>query len=213
MARCNGRDHKWNCTCGFGGARGAKPLPEQLRELFVPKIPRRYTKPNDRCSFCDAPVFFRALQHGGRAYFDDAGAPWRKHPCLDQESPLFLGSVADSELHWPQLHNASTHPAGRDFIELRGSLRGEKWSGYLQVRSLQALFIDVAALENSFVQVRQNAPTGFDVALLTEKLAKFLVRTSSTMRRVAIQSSVEPRKTSGQARSELASVHQADLWK
>lgn len=212
MMGCNGRGHKWNCVCDFGGKRGALSNIEQFRseELFVPKIPRR-TKPNDRCSFCDAPVFFRVLQNAGRAYFDDPGAPWRKHPCLDQQSSSFLGSVSESELHWPQLQNSSARPAGRDDVVLRGTLRGKRWSAHLRVRQLQEVGVDTLCLERSFIQVRESVPGQFEIALFTEDLAKVLIRASSTERQPAIRHLPKPRKNAGESKSKLAPVYQAEL--
>jgi hypothetical protein len=210
---CNGRDHDWNCNCGFGRGQGASRRRERVPELdlFVPKVPRRYTKANDQCSFCEAPVFFRALVNGGRAYFEGPGSPWTKHPCLDQDSSKFLGTVADSESNWPQLFDPSTSQAGSGFLALRGRLRGANWTGYLKVQQLQAIGLDVACLQDCFIQVHESSPGVFDLALLTEGLRRFVAEARTTMTNGATPRTALPRRRDGRSKVKTPPVVQPDL--
>jgi len=210
---CNGRDHDWNCNCGFGRGQGASRRRERVPELdlFVPKVPRRYTKANDQCSFCEAPVFFRALVNGGRAYFEGPGSPWTKHPCLDQDSSKFLGTVADSESNWPQLFEPSASQAGSGFLALRGRLRGANWTAYLKVQQLQAIGLDVACLHDCFIQVHESSPGVFDLALLTEGLRKFVAEARTTMTNEAKPRTVLPRRRDGRSKVKTPPVDQPDL--
>ena len=212
---CNGKGHDWKCTCGFGGGQHSLAGRERLRahDLFVPTVPRHYTKPNDRCSFCDAPVFFRSLAHGGRAYFDSPGTPWTKHPCLDQDSSAFMGSVDQSESNWPQLMGPSVQHVRNDFIEIRGMLHGKRWIGYLNVRQLEALGVDVACLRECFVQVRESAPGDFDLALLTEEMHKYLAKASATKSEERKPSSATPRRKAFRSKGKAAPLDQSDLLK
>lgn len=210
---CNGKGHHWNCTCPFGGKRDSPAERGRLRapDLFVPKVPRHYTKPNDRCSFCDAPVFFRSLAHGGRAYFDSPGAPWTKHPCLDQDSSAFMGSVDQSESNWPQLMVPSVQHVLNDFIEIQGRLHGKRWIGYLNVRQLEALGVDVACLRECFVQVHESAPGSFDLALLTEEMHKYLAKASATKAEESKPRSATPRRKALRSKGKAAPLNQSDL--
>lgn len=210
---CNGRGHGWNCNCGFGCEQDAMRVREQLpvHDLFVPKIPRHYTKANDRCSFCDAPVFFRALQHGGRAYFDNPGTPWTKHPCLEQDSSTFLGTVNDSDLNWPQLFEPCASHVGGGFLALRGRLCGANWTGYLKVQHLSTIGLDVACLRDCFIQVREALPGVFDLALLTEDLRKYVAEASATKTAETTPRSASPRKKAARGKSKAAPLGQPDL--
>ncbi len=210
---CNGRDHDWNCNCGFGRGQGASRRRERVPELdlFVPKVPRRYTKANDQCSFCEAPVFFRALVNGGRAYFEGPGSPWTKHPCLDQNSSKFLGTVADSKSNWPQLFEPSASQAGSSFLALRGKLRGVNWTGYLKVQQLQAIGLDVACLHDCFIQVRESSPGVFDLALLTEDLRRLVAEARTTMTNETTPRTAMPRRKNGRSKVKTAPVEQPDL--
>lgn len=210
---CNGRDHDWNCNCGFGRGQGASRKRERVPvpDLFVPKVPRHYTKANDQCSFCEAPVFFRALVNGGRAYFEGPGSPWTKHPCLDQDSSKFLGTVADSESNWPQLFEPYASQAGSGFLALQGRLRGANWTGYLKVQQLQEIGLDVACLHDCFIQVRESSPGVFDLAFLTEDLRRFVAKACATKEGETLTRASPQRRRDRRGRAKTALVEQADL--
>lgn len=179
MPLCNAKNHRWNCTCGFGRAKGAtsakRPRLDAPDLFAVPKVPRRYTKPNERCPFCDASVFFRRLANGGRVYFDEPGFPWPKHPCLDQASRSYLGRVDPTSGDWPQVTHTSAEAVGQNVICLSGRLSDKDWIVFVSVAAFKGAPISSMDLGESFIQAHAGLNGRFDLAVLTPDLRRKLV--------------------------------------
>lgn len=122
-----------------------------------------------------------------------------------------MGSVDQSEANWPQLMVPSVEHVLNDFIEIRGWLRGKRWTGYLNVRQLEALGVDVACLRECFVQVHESAPGDFDLALLTEEMHKYLAKASATKADESKPRSATPRRKALRSKGKAAPVSQSDL--
>lgn len=122
-----------------------------------------------------------------------------------------MGSVDQSEANWPQLMTPSVEHVLNDFIEIRGWLRGKSWTGYLNVRQLEALGVDVACLRECFVQVHESAPGDFDLALLTEEMHKYLAKASATKADESKPRSATPRRKALRSKGKAAPVSQSDL--
>ncbi len=179
MPACNAKNHRWNCACGFGGSKGSRStrsLSSETSDLFaVPKVPRRYTKPNERCAFCDAPVFFRRLANGGRVCFDDPGSPWRKHPCTDRASKSYLGPFGGTRDGWPQVSKLSAETVGSDFLRLTGELAGQHWHTFVRCDAFGNNPMSASDLSHSFVQAKPALEGMFSLAVLTPDLKRRLV--------------------------------------
>jgi hypothetical protein len=179
MTVCNAKNHRWNCDCGFGGTKGLRSprtSSAETSDLFVvPKVPRRYTKPNERCAFCDAPVFFRRLANGGRVYFDDPGSPWRKHPCTDRTSKSYLGPFGDAKDGWPQVTELVAETIGQDCLRLTGQFAGRHWHTFVRRDALGIGPMSASDLGRSFVQAKPALEGKFSLALLTPDLKRRLV--------------------------------------
>lgn len=179
MTVCNAKNHRWNCDCGFGGTTGLRSprtSSAETSDLFaVPKVPRRYTKPNERCAFCDAPVFFRRLANGGRVYFDDPGSPWRKHPCTDRTSTSYLGPFGDAKDGWPQVTKLFAETIGPDCLRLTGQFVGRHWHTFVKRDDLGLGPMSASDLGRSFVQAKPALEGKFSLAVLTPDLKRRLV--------------------------------------
>jgi hypothetical protein len=179
MSVCNAKNHRWNCDCGFGEAKGLRSTrtsSAETSDLFVvPRVPRRYTKPNERCAFCDAPVFFRRLANGGRVYFDDPGSPWRKHPCTDRASKSYLGPFGGVEDGWPQVTELFAETVGSDSLRLTGELAGRHWHTFVRRDALGNEPMSASDLGHSFVQAKTTGEGKFSLAVLTPNLRRRLV--------------------------------------
>ena len=184
MPLCNAKNHHWNCTCGFGGKKGATATkrPSVITpDLFeVPKVPRRYTKPNDRCSFCDASVFFRRLANRGKVYFDDPGFPWTKHPCLDQTSKSYMGTAEPKSGSWPQVTLTSAEAVSDSVIRLSGRLSKGDWLVFVSIASFKDTPVSATLLRDSFIQARTGEGGKYDLAVLTPDIRRKLVTGHST---------------------------------
>jgi hypothetical protein len=179
MALCNAKNHHWNCNCGFGGGRGLlspKKAKVEAPDLFaVPHVPRRYTKPNERCAFCDASVFFRRLANGGRVYFDDPGAPWHKHPCTDSASEFYRGAFGTAGEGWPQVTQVSAKAQSGSVLRLTGRLIDQDWSVFVSTSVFRSAPIPSTYLSESFIQARPGLGGRFELALLTPDLRRKLI--------------------------------------
>ena len=88
---CNAWNHSSGCRCGWGGeghtgkGHSNSRLPPPFDRALAPKYRSLsgYTNPNATCPVCQAAVFFYQSADGGRAFFDELGPPWPKHPCTD----------------------------------------------------------------------------------------------------------------------------------
>lgn len=193
MPVCNAKNHRWNCDCGFGGANGSRSTRNssaKSSDLFAgPKVPRRYTKPNERCAFCDVPVFFRRLANGGRVYFDDPGSPWRKHPCTDRDSKSYLGPFGDAKDGWPQVTELSAETVGSNTLRLTGELAGQHWHTFVRRDAFGIEPMSAVDLSHSFVQAKPALDGMFSLAVLTPDLRRRLVAGYQT---AAIASSDQP---------------------
>lgn len=107
---CNAWNHPPGCNCGWGGVNyGAgisrwefEAADAYEREQRVAAALRSFITPNARCPVCGAHVWFYQAPNGGRAFFDDIGWPWPKHPCTDHSSGVSSrGSLParDAEAH------------------------------------------------------------------------------------------------------------------
>ena len=74
--RCLGKNHSFNCNCGFG----SKSESSRAGEFFsaIATVPK-----NSNCPRCGASVFYRPGPIGGGTYFDRIGEGWHRHPCTD----------------------------------------------------------------------------------------------------------------------------------
>lgn len=122
-----------------------------------------------------------------------------------------MGSVDQSESNWPQLMVPSVQHVLNDFIEMRGRLHGKRWIGYLNVRQLEALGVDVACLRECFVQVHESALGNFDLALLTEEMHKYLAKASATKAEESKPRSATPRRKALRSKGKAAPLNQSDL--
>lgn len=84
-AHCNGKDHYFDCTCGFGGlghrGSGGRRLCTTVRGNAQADLCRATS-----CPKCKQDVYF-VRHNGGSVWFDALGKPWPKHPCFD-DSPI-----------------------------------------------------------------------------------------------------------------------------
>lgn len=97
---CNAWNHPLRCHCGFGGEGhlgrrtfGNSYSPSVSTRSFFTLRPftsvraakhfTSYISPNAHCPVCGEEVFFYQSEYGGRAFFDEIGYPWPKHPCTD----------------------------------------------------------------------------------------------------------------------------------
>jgi len=180
MPFCNAKNHGWNCVCGFGGAEGARSAKRaslDAPDLFaLPTVPRRYTKPNERCSFCDASVFFRRLANGGMVYFDEPGSPWPKHPCLDQNSKSYLGTANPKNGGWPLITDATAESVNPSVIGLSGRLSDQNWIAFVSIIPFKGAPVSARYLRESFIQAVPALDGRFNLALLTPDLRRILVK-------------------------------------
>lgn len=96
---CCGKNHSFNCSCGFG-ARAY-----DSDELYV------LTPPNAQCRECNAWVYFRRSSNGGGTYFDSL-QNWKRHSCTDRRwrySPF-------NNQGQPKLRNKRTRRQQRGFL-------------------------------------------------------------------------------------------------
>ena len=81
---CNAWNHPLNCTCGWGGEGYFKANGSFFYE-FIGEY-EGYVNPNALCPVCREQIYFVSFSNGGRAFFDELGPPWPKHPCTDRSS-------------------------------------------------------------------------------------------------------------------------------
>jgi hypothetical protein len=141
----------------------------------LPRVPRRYTKPNELCSFCNAPVFFRQLRNLGRVYFDEPGAPWRKHPCTDKTSLFYRGPFGSGNEGWPQLTQISVDALSNDVLRLSGKLNNQDCVVFVGGRAFRGTPNSSRYLSESFIQAHSSLDGRFDLALLTPDLKHMLL--------------------------------------
>jgi hypothetical protein len=76
----------------------------RLREERVGEsVTARYVNPNANCPVCGAPVFFYQNEVGSRAYFDELGPPWPKHPCTDNDPSEKYSVATNGSLDSPRM--------------------------------------------------------------------------------------------------------------
>lgn len=171
MNLCNGKNHPSNCTCKFGGGKASsstKKTNAETSDLFdLPRIPRHYTKQNERCPFCDSPVFFRQLANTGRAYFDGPGAPWRKHPCTDKASESYCGPFGKSATGWPQLTQISAEASSDSVLRISGKLNNQGFVVFVRMSAFKNIPDPSTYLSESSIQAQPSRDGRFALALLT----------------------------------------------
>jgi hypothetical protein len=179
MGLCNAKNHRWNCECGFGGAKASsspkKPLAETSDLLALPRVPRHYTKPNELCPFCNAPVFFHQLRNLGRVYFDDPGAPWRKHACTDKASQSYRGPFGSGNEGWPQLTQMSVNALSNSVLRLSGKLNHQDCVVFVSGSAFRDTSNPSTYLSESFIQAHPSLDGRFDLAILTPDLKHMLL--------------------------------------
>lgn len=82
---CNAHNHPPDCKCGWGGTYygyGATVPATYLTEMNRLWANEKHLR-NANCPACGAAVYFYEASDGGRAFFDEIGPPWPKHPCTD----------------------------------------------------------------------------------------------------------------------------------
>lgn len=177
---CNGKNHRINCECPFGGT-GASSLPTKIPvgapDLFseLPKIPRHYTKKTEQCPFCDQPVFFRQLANQGRAYFNNPGAPWRKHPCTDKMSESYCGPFGPNAEGWPQLTQVSAKTLNDSVMMLSGQINNRNFVVYVSMFVFRNIPEPSIYLSESSIQAHPSRNGRFALAVLTPKLEHLLL--------------------------------------
>lgn len=77
---CLGKNHSFNCSCGFG----RKAIREDLTEDEDQSSLTNLGSARSRCPRCGARVFYRRGPIGGGTYFDQIGRGWARHPCTDR---------------------------------------------------------------------------------------------------------------------------------
>lgn len=171
MRLCNGKNHASNCECSFGGAKASSPTkntPSKTADLFaLPHVPRHYTKGNERCPFCGAPMFFHRLANNGGAYFDDPGPPWRKHQCTDKVSEFYRGSFGSGDEDWPQLTQISADALSDSVLRLSGKLNNQSFNVFVGMSAFGNMPQPSRYLSESFIQAHPSRNGRFDLALLT----------------------------------------------
>jgi hypothetical protein len=179
MGLCNAKNHRWNCECGFGGAKVSSSPKKKTAEasdlLALPRVPRHYTKPNERCPFCNAPVFFHQLRNLGRVYFDEPGAPWRKHPCTDKASLSYRGPFGSDNEGWPQLTQMSVDALSDSVLRLLGKLNNQDCVVFVGTSAFRHIPSPSTYLSESFIQAHPSLDGRFDLALLTPDLKHMLL--------------------------------------
>ena len=179
MRLCNGKNHASNCECSFGGAKASSSAKEprsKTADLFaIPHVPRHYTKINERCAFCGAPVFYHRLANHGGAYFDEPGAPWLKHQCTDQASEFYRGPFGSGDEDWPQLTQTCADALSDDVLRLSGNLKNQSFCVFFGMSALRGLSEPLRYLRESFIQAHPSRNGLFDLALLTPDLKHMLL--------------------------------------
>lgn len=185
MGLCNAKNHPLNCTCGFGGAKASSSTMKRHAEtpdLFVlPRVPRHYTKQNERCPFCNAPVFFHRLGNLGRVYFDEPGPPWPKHPCTDKASPSYRGPFGSGSEGWLELTQISVDALSDNVLRISGKLENQDCVVFVGRSAFRGTPIPSTCLSESSVQVHRSRGGNFDLALLTPDLEHMLLTGYATV--------------------------------
>lgn len=185
MRLCNGKNHLSNCTCKFGGAKASSSINKthaETSDLFaLPRIPRHYTKQNERCPFCNAPVFFHQLGNFGRVYFDEHGPPWPKHPCTDKASQSYRGPYGSGNEGWLELTQMSVDAVTDNVLRLSGKLENQDCVVFVDKRAFRNTPRPSTCLGESSVQVHPSRGGKFDLALLTSDLKHMLLKGYATV--------------------------------
>jgi hypothetical protein len=147
---CNGWNHPFDCTCGWGGVghlgkRSAGPPTERFSSRADHVTPKEYgtrdsyTIPNAKCPVCDAKVYFYRSPDNGRVFFDELGPPWPKHTCTTSSLPRYSRVAArqkprdflPSKLAWERegwtplmVHEISAIPSAIEWCRIKGSYQG-----------------------------------------------------------------------------------------
>ncbi len=75
---CFGRNHSFNCSCGFGAKGDSSASQSEDLPSFAG------SGAGSHCNKCGAIVFFRRVPSGGGTFFDRLGGNWPRHLCSDQ---------------------------------------------------------------------------------------------------------------------------------
>jgi hypothetical protein len=145
---CNGWNHPFDCTCGWGGVGHlGKRSPALPVERFTSRADHvtskeystrgSYTNPNAKCPVCDAKVYFYRSPDNGRVFFDELGPPWQKHACTapPRLSRVIAGQkprdLLSSQFDWERegwdpliVHEISAIPSAPAWCRIKGSYKG-----------------------------------------------------------------------------------------
>lgn len=176
---CNGKNHRSNCECPFGGTKASpspKKMNEEIYDLFaLPHVPRHYTKGRERCPFCNEPVFFRQLANHGRAYFNEPGAPWSKHPCTDKASEAYCGPFGPGAEGWPQLTQISAETLNDSVLRLSGKLSDQSFVVFVSMSAFVHIPEPWTYLSESSIQAHPSRDGRFALAVLTPESEHLLI--------------------------------------
>lgn len=104
---CLGKNHAFNCSCGFGKRGIREDLTEEESQPSLTNLGNA----RSRCPRCGARVFYRRGPIGGGTYFDQIGSRWARHPCTDRR---YKYSAFNREGQ-PKLRNRKTDLQKRGF--------------------------------------------------------------------------------------------------
>ena len=183
-----GHNHPRCCACGFCQPRGLAKDSQVTTDLVsVVGARHSYTVPI-ACPICGDAVFLYQSEHGGRAFFDELGPPWPKHPCTDRARAVQpAASVATDqslpsrryswqEAGWLPVTDVIVESAGSDRALLRGRLNSQLLTIYIPITTVVAGTDPVAEIANSPIHARRTVDGAFELAFLTQDLRPGLIR-------------------------------------
>lgn len=183
-----GHNHPVLCACGFCQPRNRTNNSQVTSDLFSVEGRRHsYTVPIP-CPICGDAVFLYQSEHGGRAFFDELGPPWPKHPCTDRARAVQpTASVATDRLlpsrryawqeaGWLPVTDVRVEPAGSDRVRLRGKHDSQLLTIDIPITSGVFGTDPVAELANSPIHARRTVDGAYELAFLTQDLKHGLIR-------------------------------------
>jgi hypothetical protein len=137
---CNAFGHLLSCRCGWGrpgeiSYTNIYPARQEtsLRDFaasFYANPSFSITKPNYKCKWCSAEVFFFKSSNGGKVLFDSLGKPWPIHNCLGIKYERKKSKLKISPIEWVQLTDLMVAPSNIDnqstFFGLISGLEDQK---------------------------------------------------------------------------------------
>lgn len=105
---CLGKNHPFNCSCGFG-TKGVRPILEVEEHPSFANI-----SAGSHCGKCGALVYFRRAPSGGGTFFDQLGGNWPVHRCNDRKYKY----TPFNRHNRPKLRNRKSDLQRRGFIPI-----------------------------------------------------------------------------------------------